>query len=117
MILGIEAGAKEAAGCERKILAVLAPRVAVNDGEGEDLFAAIRREEGIEGLRGLDFAVGCDLGLFGLFLGGGVFFGEFGGGKGFGKNCRISSKRVVSACRYGASALVLPVGPDLRGSR
>lgn len=87
MVLGVETGAQEAVGREGEILAVLAPRVAVDDGEGEDLFAAIRWEKGIEGLRRLDFAICCGLSLFGLFLGGGVFFGEFGSSKGFGKRC------------------------------
>lgn len=87
MVLGIEAGAQEAAGRERKILAVLAPRVAVNDGESEDLLAAVRREKGIEGLWRLDFAICCGLSLFGLFLLGGAFFGEFGSSKGFWKRC------------------------------
>lgn len=116
-MLGIETGAQEATGREREILAVLAPRVAVNDGKSEDLLAAIRREKGIEGLRRLDFAVCCDLSLFGLFLLGGAFFGEFGGGKGFWQSYLASSKRVADARRYGVGALVLPVGPDLRGSR
>lgn len=85
MVLGIETGTQEAAGREGEILAVLAPRVAVNDGKSKNLFATVGREKGIKGLRRLDFAVRCDLGLFGLFLLGGAFFGEFGGGKGFWK--------------------------------
>lgn len=85
MVLGVEIGAQEAAGCEGEILAVLAPRVAVDDGESEDLFAAVGREKGIEGLWRLDFAICCGLSLFGLFLLGGAFFGEFGSSKGFGK--------------------------------
>lgn len=84
MILGVETGAEEAICREGIILAVLTPRVAVDDGEGEDLLSAIRRKKGIERLRRLDFAVCGDLGLFGLFLLGGVFSGEFGSGEGFG---------------------------------
>lgn len=87
MILRVEAGAKEAVGREGEILAVLAPGVAVDDGKSEDLLATVGREKGIEGLRRLDFAICCDLSLFGLFLLGGALFGEFGSGEGFGKRC------------------------------
>lgn len=87
MILGVEAGAEEAIRREGKILAVLTPRVAVDDREGENLLAAIRRKKGIEGLRRLDFALNGGLSLFDF----GGFFGllgsEFGSGEGFGKRC------------------------------
>ena len=75
LILRVEAGVQEAIGREGKILAVLAPGVTVDDGEGENLFAAVRREKGIERFRGLNFAVCDGLGLFDLFLLGGVFGG------------------------------------------
>lgn len=65
-------------------MTVLAPGVAVNDGEGKDLFAAVRREEGIKGLRGLDFAMFFGLGL----LLGGLFSGLFGGNFGSGERMR-----------------------------
>ena len=75
LILRIEAGVQEAVGREGKILAVLAPGVTVDDGEGENLLAAVRWEKRIEGFWGLNFAVCDGLGLFDLFLLGGVFGG------------------------------------------
>lgn len=79
LVLGVEAGAEETADGEGVILAVLAPGVAVDDGEGEDLLAAVGREQGIERLRGDDFAIGDGFGLGGLLLLFGLFLGEFGG--------------------------------------
>lgn len=80
LILRIKSGVQEGARRQGVILAVLAPGVAVNDGESEDLFAAVRREEGIKGLRGLNFAMffGSGLLLGGLFSG--LFGGNFGSG-------------------------------------
>lgn len=77
LVLRIKIGAQEAVGCEREILTVLAPGVAVNDGEGENLFAAIGREERIERLRRLNFAIDFVFGFGGSLLFGGFdFFGE-----------------------------------------
>lgn len=74
-------------------MTVLAPGVAVNDGEGKDLFAAVRREEGIKGLRGLNFAMFFGLGL----LLGGLFSGLFGGNFGSGERMR-SGGIVLRGC-------------------
>ena len=78
-------------------MTVLAPRIAVDNGESEGLFAAVRGKEGEEGLWGMDFvSFFCGkLGSSGLLNLGGFFGGEFGGSKGLRKGCRIFSERVI----------------------
>lgn len=85
-------------------MAVLAPGVAVDDGEGEDLFATVGREEGVKGLRGLNFAMffGLSLlfgGLFSSLLGGNFGSGERMRGRcGFGEVSREVGGRFERGC-------------------
>lgn len=115
LVLRVETGAQETGRGEGIILTVLAPGVTVDDGEGEDLLAAVGWEEGIELLRRLNFTVSLDCGLLDCFGLLGLFGGDFGSDEGMrgawrvGEGCCVSLERAVRVYLCGAGALFLIV--------